>query len=265
MPFFGGGSAYKIIGTNIKGGTDAAPAVIGSNNMALGNASLQNITSGDFNISIGNNALVSLTTGSNNIGIGYNSGPVSNGDNCIVIGNNASDGISASTSVIIGNNTSQDFFSANAGVFIGNGVIVGADNTVGIGANCDTDSFSVSIGALASASLSSIAVGYNALSTSGVSVGFLAESGNSSIAIGNGAIAGLNSILIADDQDISGVSNRIVIGDGSHTALTIGGKDFSLMLNATPTITGSRGGNAALASLLTGLAGLGLIVDNTTA
>lgn len=35
--------------------------------------------------------------------------------------------------------------------------------------------------------------------------------------------------------------------------------------SAKPTITGSRGGNAALASLLTGLAGLGLITDSTTA
>lgn len=34
---------------------------------------------------------------------------------------------------------------------------------------------------------------------------------------------------------------------------------------AKPTATGSRGGNAALASLLTGLAGLGLITDSTTA
>jgi hypothetical protein len=34
--------------------------------------------------------------------------------------------------------------------------------------------------------------------------------------------------------------------------------------NAPQTITGSRGGNAALASLLTGLVNLGLIVDSTT-
>jgi len=32
-----------------------------------------------------------------------------------------------------------------------------------------------------------------------------------------------------------------------------------------PTVTGSRGGNAALASLLTGLAGLGVLTDSTTA
>lgn len=35
--------------------------------------------------------------------------------------------------------------------------------------------------------------------------------------------------------------------------------------NSKPTVTGSRGGNAALTSLLSGLAGAGLIVDNTTA
>lgn len=34
---------------------------------------------------------------------------------------------------------------------------------------------------------------------------------------------------------------------------------------AKPTVSGSRGGNAALASLLTALAGLGLITDSTTA
>ena len=34
---------------------------------------------------------------------------------------------------------------------------------------------------------------------------------------------------------------------------------------AKPTVTGSRGGNAALASLLTALASYGLIVDGTTA
>ncbi len=34
---------------------------------------------------------------------------------------------------------------------------------------------------------------------------------------------------------------------------------------ARPSVTGSRGGNAALASLLTGLASIGLITDNTTA
>lgn len=40
---------------------------------------------------------------------------------------------------------------------------------------------------------------------------------------------------------------------------------FEAMPNPRPVVTGSRGGNAALASLITGLAALGLIVDDTTA
>ena len=42
--------------------------------------------------------------------------------------------------------------------------------------------------------------------------------------------------------------------------LVLAGNDL-----APPTVTGARGGNAALASLLSALAGLGLIVDGSTA
>lgn len=46
---------------------------------------------------------------------------------------------------------------------------------------------------------------------------------------------------------------------------TISGQVFKLASGNRPTITGSRGGNAALASLLTALATLGLVTDSTTA
>lgn len=36
-------------------------------------------------------------------------------------------------------------------------------------------------------------------------------------------------------------------------------------VTATPTVTGSRGANAALASLLTALANLGVVVDSSSA
>lgn len=39
----------------------------------------------------------------------------------------------------------------------------------------------------------------------------------------------------------------------------------TLSIGTVPTITGSRGGNAALASLLTALAAMGLIIDGTSA
>ena len=39
----------------------------------------------------------------------------------------------------------------------------------------------------------------------------------------------------------------------------------TLNVGSTPSISGSRGGNTALASLLTALQAMGLIIDNTTA
>lgn len=49
--------------------------------------------------------------------------------------------------------------------------------------------------------------------------------------------------------------------DGSAARLGF----FGAAAAAKPTVTGSRGGNAALASMLTALAGLGLLTDSTTA
>ena len=76
-------------------------------------------------------------------------------------------------------------------------------------------------------------------------------------------------------------SGRTVVGPGSlstHAIYTTGNVNVGAYLlhkgyglgfygaaaAGQPTVTGSRGGNAALASLLTSLAGLGLIVDSST-
>lgn len=65
---------------------------------------------------------------------------------------------------------------------------------------------------------------------------------------------------------ISGGNDSFIVGtNGSlrHVSSTLG--FFSAAAAAKPNVTGSRGGNAALASLLTALATLGLITDSTTA
>ena len=106
MPFFGGGAGdYLIVGTNIKGSTSAAPATVGTNNMALGNASLQGLTVGSNNIAIGNSASSTLLNGSNNTFIGYNSGKnlVTNTSNTISIGYNSFFNAGGTASVVIGN------------------------------------------------------------------------------------------------------------------------------------------------------------------
>ncbi|WP_369271653.1 hypothetical protein AB5J55_17905 [Streptomyces sp. R11] len=48
-----------------------------------------------------------------------------------------------------------------------------------------------------------------------------------------------------------------------HLGTTLG--FYGAAATTKPVVTGSRGGNAALASLLTALANLGLVTDNTTA
>lgn len=60
---------------------------------------------------------------------------------------------------------------------------------------------------------------------------------------------------VVDDLEVNGALNH----DGS----TIG--FYGVAPAAKPAVTGSRGGNAALASLLTSLATIGLITDTSTA
>lgn len=73
---------------------------------------------------------------------------------------------------------------------------------------------------------------------------------------------------VADDYEIYKSAGEIYLNVGSTRALRVGAATVGFY-NTSPairqTITGSRGGNAALASLLTGLATIGLITDSTTA
>lgn len=65
-----------------------------------------------------------------------------------------------------------------------------------------------------------------------------------------------------------GAGTRLRLGGISNEAISVGGGGLSFFggaLQAKKAITGSRGANAALASLLTQLAGYGLITDSTTA
>jgi len=79
----------------------------------------------------------------------------------------------------------------------------------------------------------------------------------------------------AEAPTVSGrvsISTEIVAGTGltgggdlsTDRTLAVTGVLASVVAGAPIEVTGSRGGNAALASLLTGLATLGLITDSTT-
>ena len=73
---------------------------------------------------------------------------------------------------------------------------------------------------------------------------------------------GVGSMIPKNQLDVQGnsfVSGNLVVGSNVNVlgAMTIGGM-------SPPTLLGGRGGNAALANLITLLAGMGLIIDGTT-
>lgn len=84
--------------------------------------------------------------------------------------------------------------------------------------------------------------------------------GDFSSLLNNGAVVDVkaNSVTIRAETAAGNTDIRIEILEDK-----IG--FFTVAPVVRPTITGSRAGNAALASLLTGLNGLGLVIDNTTA
>ena len=248
MPFFGGGGGdYHIVATNIKGGTQAAPAVIGDNNMALGNGSLQNALNADRNIAVGNLALNGVTTGSDNIGIGYDcASSLEGGTNNVFIGNALDPFSSAVESVAIGSGAEIDSTAVAVGyaasaendaVSVGHGTL-GAQGAVCIGSGTSVTYLGVGVGFNVNAEGDNcIVIGANAKST-----------GSDSICIGTNSSAPLlsNSIVIGHDTAAT-VGNEIVIGDSSQTSVVIGGIDFSAISSGdfTSAIIGDPGTEGA--------------------
>lgn len=71
---------------------------------------------------------------------------------------------------------------------------------------------------------------------------------------------------VLDLNHLTSGANILRFGtDGSFRHMSSKGGFFGASAVVKPTVTGSRGGNAALASALTALAGLGLVTDSTTA
>jgi Collagen triple helix repeat (20 copies) len=83
------------------------------------------------------------------------------------------------------------------------------------------------------------------------------------LALGPGT-ATRDSVLYRDGVNSMRTDGVFTVGGAlKHLGATAG--FYGATATAKPTVTGSRGGNAALASLLTALAQLGLITDSTTA
>lgn len=161
-----------------------------------------------------------------------------------------------------------------------------SDHATAIGSRAQANATeSLAVGYLALANgISSIAVG-NAAQASGVYATALGAgaiaSADRSVALGYTAAAthadamaiGPGAATTATSQIVLGAATHVVYVPGNFRLLGDGviGSAGSMVgfygsIGTTqPTVTGSRSGNAALASLLTSLAGLGLIVNSSSA
>lgn len=150
----------------------------------------------------------------------------------------------------------------------GGGVVPPASQTINLGSIFDVN------GPLA-IDADGVSIGDGGLTVDG---GLSAEEYPFSLTDGGGAVIGGdgdgNATVDSTAVVNLGISaNTINIGTGSNVSVNGGliqtTNDSLAFFGATPiartSVTGSRGGNAALASLLTNLALLGLITDSTTA
>lgn len=220
MPFFGGGGGdYHIVETNIKGGTDAAPAIIGTNNMALGNGALQNADNADYNIAIGNLAGTNIQFGFNNTLLGYSAGAgLTDGLNNTFIGYSAgTDNQVGEFNVLVGNGAGSGallnnpfnattLIGANAGENISDTIATTHNNTTAIGSGA---LYSEATSGIDADFTDTIAIGAECASSYAVSLGDMS-----------------NSIFIGTNLVPLG-PNTIQIGDVSHTSIVIGGLDFT--------------------------------------
>ena len=93
--------------------------------------------------------------------------------------------------------------------------------------------------------------------------GDIVASANNAAQFGPGTNATADSLQVGANVLLEANGNVTIGGDLNHDGSNVG--FFGTAPAVKPTVTGSRGGNAALADLLTDLAGIGLITDSTSA
>jgi hypothetical protein len=206
----------------------------GINNTAVGVVSLENNTSGSGNTAIGVSSLVTNTTGSNNTGLGFKAGFGNlSASGCTAVGTTALEANSTGA-----NNTALGYEALS--------LATGANNTaVGMdaGINVTTGANNVAVGksalfasgtgnqntAVGSASVQGVAnfsnttgIGYNALnaSTANGNTAIGASAGSSNTSGSNNLFVGYLAGTDAVDTVTTG-SNRIVVGNNSHTVASI--------------------------------------------
>lgn len=144
-----------------------------------------------------------------------------------------------------------------------NGLVASVDGTPSVSQLVNTSTAQT----LTSKTLTSPVINSPTISTGSLSIGANASTTGSAINMGSGltiyarnnANSGDVQVLVKDSLDRVSIASNTILA--TSTSLAFFGGTVQTMQN----VTGSRGGNAALASLLTALASYGLISNSTSA
>jgi hypothetical protein len=255
---------------------------IGDYNTALGYNSLFAVSSGSVNTALGGNALRSVTTGSNNIGVGWTSGyNITTGNTNISVGHEAGYGIKTGS-----NNISIGYGIHRNGAESGRTGATGSGNVaIGYAAMYNGADGSDNVG-VGSYSLATILNGTSNVALGPYS-GYTLSNGSHNVTIGAfsmyDATTALNNVVIGSyaSQNLTTASYNVVMGydaAGAHTTgssntllgygvastLTTGGTNVIVGATAGSKIVGGSG-NVILGSSAgpTGNVSNALYIDNT--
>jgi hypothetical protein len=260
---------------NVDGGTIKLDGnyPTGSNNVALGNAALDDGSlSSNFNTAIGSNALTALTSGGNHTAVGHNAlSSLTTGQVNVAVGQqalasvvsgsyNTGIGTSALTTNTASNNTAVGYQALTANTTAANNTAVGYHTLV----TNTTGTANVAVGAFAGGALttggSNVAIGYNSLSAEDEHGGNVAVGTNVLAAQNAGATgyntavghnAGLSVTTGVQNTLIGGLAGDASTGGANNTALgysalgseTNGSRNVALGVLALSTQNTSGGGN----------------------
>jgi hypothetical protein len=262
----------------------------GASNTAVGSSSGRNNQTGGNNTWVGSFAGtgVAANSNSNNTGIGLAAGfALTTGGNNVLLGYRAGQNITTgSSNLIVGYNINAQSISASNQMSIGNLIFSqGIDGTtttlssgnIGIGIAAPGTKLHVVKEDSGTNTVVNVAtIEHQSTGTPAASFGtglVIAGEDSTTISVQMARLRSLwttathasyatRSVLSASDN----AAERDVIGWGANgSAAILGFYDIAAAPIAKPTVTGSRGGNAALASLLTQGAALGLWTDSTSA
>ena len=247
----------------------ANPSALGFTIGTSGSQTLSGNASGvNAVVEHGGTGTLTQATGAQFITKKSSTGPITTayGFNVAIQNSNATGAITNGVGINVASPTTTGAITTNIGINIANQGSSNVTNSIGILIANQTGSSGLSLAAYIEGGLF-----YHNVSQSSSSdfVVFGASDGNTFVVdvsantVQVGAATASDSAKFYVSGKISTSGELEVNGDLNHDGSNVG--FFGTAPTTKPTVTGSRGGNAALASLLTALANLGLITDSTSA